>query len=79
VAAAVVQFQQRHVAARIDREVVVAAFQAMRGEVDLDEIGGDAGLAQRDVDGERAGAGGVIKLHGGSPGWVAWKRTVGLR
>jgi len=64
-ARAVVELQQRHVAARRDLEVVAAAIgQRVGREVDLVRLEGDAGLAQRDVDGQRAGAGGEIELHG---------------
>src|SRR5690348_18169538 len=50
---AVVQLEHRHVAARVDRAVVVAAGGAPGDGVDLHQVGGDAGFAQRDVDGLR--------------------------
>jgi hypothetical protein len=67
VAAAVVQLQQRHVAARVDLAVIAAVVEAPAGEVHLHELGGEAGFAQRDVDGLRAGGGRVIQLHGRAP------------
>ncbi|MNL73941.1 hypothetical protein D3C87_1994810 [compost metagenome] len=39
----------------------------MRCRVDLDDLELDAGFAQADMGRERAGAGGVIKLHGHVP------------
>src|SRR3546814_20738268 len=64
---AVVERQHRHVALGIDRREVGAALGALLLAVDLIEIEGGAGLAQRDVGGERASAGHVVDLHQASP------------
>jgi hypothetical protein len=61
---AIVELQRGHIALRVDGEVVVAAGSFLAGEVDAHEVEVQAGFAQDDVGGQRAGAGGVIELHG---------------
>ncbi len=58
-----VERQCRHLALRIDRQVVVAVFQLLGAQVDLDQVIGQTGLQQRDMGGERAGAGRIIQFH----------------
>jgi len=48
-ARAVVELEQRHVALGIDRVVVGAVGELVGAQVDLDRLGRDAGLDERDV------------------------------
>ncbi|MCY1243500.1 hypothetical protein D9M72_565170 [compost metagenome] len=61
------QHQRRHIAFGIDRLEIGAAFGEVGRGVDLDDLKIDAGLAQADMGRERAGAGGIKKLHGQIP------------
>ena len=63
-ALAVVELEQGHVAARVDRQVVAATLgEPVGGKVHLGQLDGYARLAGDDVRRERAGAGGVVELH----------------
>src|SRR3954451_2567720 len=77
---AIVEAKRRDVALRVDLREGLAALGLAGGEVELVEIDLEPGLAGDDVWGERAGAGRVIKLHGGylrcpassAPGFTAF-------
>ena len=55
--------QRRNLALRIDLQIVVAVFQLLGAQIDLDQIVGKTGLEQRDMGGERAGAWRIIQFH----------------
>ncbi len=61
---AIVEPQCGHVALGVHRREIGTVLQLFGSDVCLDQVEGHAGLAQRDVWSERAGAGGVVKLHG---------------
>src|SRR5204862_308125 len=73
VAAAVVELEQRHVAAFVDGVVVAAVVDLVLEQVDLDEIDGNASLAGDDVGAQRTCAGGVVQLHCGLQ-VIRWRR-----
>ncbi len=64
----VVEAEGGHIALRIHGREIATVLGFLRLDVSLDQIEGEAGLAQRDMRRERAGSGGVIKLHGRAPG-----------
>jgi hypothetical protein len=55
--------ERRHLALGIDLQIVVAVFELLGAQIDLDQIVGQAGFQQRDVGRERAGSGRVIQFH----------------
>jgi hypothetical protein len=61
---AIVEHQRRHLALGIDLQIVVAVLELLGPQVDLDEFVLKTGFMQRDMGGQRAGAGAVIELHG---------------
>ena len=60
---AAVEFKRRHIAVRIDCQVILAAFGALFCGVDFFDVKGGSGFGERNVGRERAGAGFIIKLH----------------
>src|SRR5258706_368315 len=64
-----VELERRHVALRVHLPEVAAAIHRLVFGVDLLQLDVDARFARHDVGRERAGAGGVIKLHAFSPLW----------
>jgi hypothetical protein len=59
--------ERRHMVLRIDVQTIIAIFELLGPEVDLDELIGKTGFEQGDMRGQRSGAGRIIQLHRGSP------------
>jgi hypothetical protein len=55
--------QRRHVALRVDAQEVLAGRGLLRPEIDPLGLERDAGFVERDVDGHRARARGIVELH----------------
>ncbi|MNT13152.1 hypothetical protein D3C72_1481110 [compost metagenome] len=72
-AGAVVELEHRHVAQRVDAVVVGAVLQLVALGAGQHGLEGDARFVQRDVGGERAGAGRVVQLHSKKLQWIEGK------
>ena len=62
---AIVQFERWHIAVGVDGQVVATIGGLLGLEIDAHQLEGQARLAQGDVGGVCAGAGGEIELHEG--------------